>query len=196
MLLPIQDTGFRAPIGICDTASALTTFEGGMVGEIVEGDAYGTQCEVALYDDVDDTNGNNLVGLIDDSNTGSRNSGASNSSLFGALPDGTAIGPSSAFASGKITLWIDAGLYMTDEFDTTNVTSAITVGTALVTGTDGRLTTVGNGASGDVIVASAVAFSEAGGDPTGAPGFLSPRVQPFPAGTDLLVVKLHADKRA
>ncbi len=193
MLLPIQDTGFRAPLGICDKASALTTFEGGMVGEIVEGDAYGTQCEVVLYDDVDDTDGNPLVGLIDDSSTGSRNSGASNSSLFGALVDGTAIGPSSTFASGKMTLWLDGGLYMTDEF-AASVTNAITVGTNLVTDATGRLATVGNGASGDVVVAKVLAFTEAGGDPTGAPGFLAPRVQPFPANTDLLLVRLSEHK--
>lgn len=190
MLLPVS-TYERQPIGLFPLMNGISV-EGGLVGEIVAG--VGRQAGlpvVTLYDDggadgYGSASVTDLVGLIDDSTTGTKNSGNGNIGQIGKLLDGTQVGPSTTYGSGKATLWVDSGFFITDQFATT-ITTATATGAALYATSAGKLTTaVGTHRIGTVLKVftgglSDIALKELLG--------VIPRVQPLPANTTLMLFK-------
>ena len=110
MLKPIN-AQTQAPLGIFDLCAS-TSVEGGYVGYL-KADGYG-MCVAIPGSSQLTAEGNYVVGLIDDSSTGS-----GYSTLFGSvLPRAAAssiLGPNTIVGSGKCTLWTQAGLYVTDQ---------------------------------------------------------------------------------
>lgn len=113
MLKPIN-AQTQAPLGIFDVDSTWETagIEGGYVGALVA-DGYGIKV-VNASNTYSDASSSYVLGLVDDSTTGSNYS-----TLFGSLQPAaaaaTVIGPSTIKGSGKATLWTQAGLYLTDQ---------------------------------------------------------------------------------
>lgn len=197
MLLPVH-TYERQPLGLFPVLKGITV-EGGNVGEIVNG--VGSQLNtpvVALYDDdgadgygaTDNTT--NLVGLIDDSSTGTKYSGEGNTGLFGKLVEhpfdttGTHVGPSSMFGSGKCTIWVEAGVFITDQF-TAEIDEDTAPTTYLYANANGVLTSV----AGTNAIARVLKVFTAGADDVYTRELLGvlPRVQPLPATTTLMLFK-------
>ena len=194
MLRPVS-TFERAAEGLFLLQNGISV-EGGIVGEIVAG--VGRQQGnpvVAIYDDgggdgYGSTTVTDLVGLIDDSTTGTKDSGNGNTGMIGKIQPfnsaATAIGPSSTLGSGKCTIWLQSGLFITDQF-ATSITTATACGTALFASSTGKLTsTAGSKRIGTVLKVAA-------GGPTSFAGInlfsILPRVQPLPASTVLMLFK-------
>ena len=197
MLLPVS-TFERQPLGLFPLLHGITV-EGGNVGEIVNG--VGRQLNqpvVALYDDdgADGygsiTNTTDLVGLIDDSSTGAKYSGEGNVGQIGKLVEhpfdtsGTAIGPSTMFGSGKCTIWVEAGVFITDQF-TAEIDEDTAPTTALYASAAGVLTSV----AGTNIIGRVLKVFTAGADDVYTRELYGvlPRVQPLPAATTLMLFK-------
>jgi len=134
-LYPIQ-AEHRNPTGLFFLQDSLS-IEGGNVGQIVPTVADDTVPEVALFNpNATDGYGSDtelsLVGLIDDSTTGQ-----GYGTLFGRVlgPEATEIsgstfaGPPTHRGSGRATLWMQAGLFLTDTFD-----GGVTPGSGTATG--------------------------------------------------------------
>lgn len=197
MLLPIY-TYERQPIGLFPLMNGITV-EGGNVGEIVAGVGrqLGTPV-VTLYDDdgadgygaTDDTL--NMVGLIDESSTGTKLSGEGNSGMFGKLIEhpfdtsGTHVGPSSTFGSGKCTIWIEPGIFVTDQF-ADDIDSDTAPMTELYASATGVLTS----AAGTNRVGQVLKVFDGGLDNVAVQELLGtlPRVQPLPTNTTLMLFK-------
>lgn len=190
MLLPVSSYE-RQPLGLFPLMNGISV-EGGLVGEIVAG--VGRQAGtpvVTLYDDggadgYGSATSTSLVGLIDDSTTGSKNSGFGNIGQVGKLLDGTHVGPSTTYGSGKATIWVEAGLFITDQF-AADITSSIVTGTALYATSAGKLTTV----VGTNRIGTALKVYTGGLNNVAVQELLGviPRVQPLPANTTLLLFK-------
>lgn len=197
MLLPVY-TFERQPAGLFPLMNGVTV-EGGNVGEIVAG--VGRQLGlpvVTLYDDAGADGygevGVNLgmVGLIDDSSTGTKYSGNGNVGQIGKLIEhpfdtsGTHIGPATTFGSGKCTIWTEPGYFITDQF-TADITTATATGTALYASAAGVLTAV----AGTNRVGSVIKVFEGGLENVSVRELLGvlPRVQPLPASTTLMLFK-------
>lgn len=197
MLLPIY-TYERQAIGLFPLAAGANV-EGGNVGEIIPGT--GTQDGlpvVSLYDDTVASGygpsvgyfGN--IGLIDDTTTGTKNSGIGNSGMIGKLVEhpfdtsGAHIGPSSAFGSGKCTMWIEPGFFITDQFTAEIDTDTVT-GTPLFATDSGVLTTV----AGANRLGSVMKVFTGGFENVAIRELLGvlPRVQPLPVDTTLMLFK-------
>jgi len=140
MLRPIN-AQTQAPLGIFNVDSTWQTagFEGGYVGYLND-DGYGIQVSLATATIAAQAAGN-VIGLVDDSTTGS-----AYSTLFGSLVQREAsaslIGPGTEKGSGKCTIWTQPGLYVTDQI------TGVTAGTpALLYTTDatGKLNVASNG---------------------------------------------------
>lgn len=195
MLLPVS-TYERAPIGLFYIKTS-TSVEGGNVGKIKAGAAaQAGKIVVDLADGQDTTT--TMLGLIDDTSTGTKYTGNGNTGIIGSvLPSvgaKTAVGPSSMAGSDKCTIWTASGLYITDQFNDTEVTINTAVGTALYSSAAGVLQTtqVGSGA----IVGNVLKVLTAGFTDTGITGVevselyaMFPRVASLPAGTSLLLFK-------
>ena len=197
MLLPVY-TYERQAIGLFPLMKGITV-EGGNVGEIVAG--VGTQLAqpvVGLYDD-DGADGYgatdntlNLVGLIDESSTGTKLSGNGNVGMLGKLIEhpfdttGTHIGPATTFGSGKCTIWVEPGFFITDQF-TAEITTGTAVGTALYASASGILTT----SAGTNKLGRVLKVFEGGLANVAVRELLGalPRVQPLPADTTLMLFK-------
>ena len=196
MLLPVS-TYERQAVGLFPLKSGLSV-EGGYVGQVTAGvstqhnqpvvnlfnpgsaDGYGSDTDLSL------------IGLIDDSTTGTKLSGNGNTGMIGkTLPSfetGTHVGPSSTFGSGKCTLWMDSGIFITDQFGT-GVTVASAVGTALYAGTTGKLNTSVSGPQvGTVIKVFTGGLASIDSATRELLGVL-PRVQSLPTSTTLLLFK-------
>lgn len=195
MLLPVS-TYERQPQGLY-TLFPGDTIEGGYVGQIVASPS-GNKPTVHIFnpsaaDGYGSDSDLSLVGLIDDSSTGAKDSGTGNAGMFGKLVQhpfntaGTQVGPASYFGSGKVTLWIDSGFYITDQF--TGVTGSTPVGTALYASATGKLSTAVTGP----IVARVIRFLAGGlSDITDVDLYgMLPRVQPKRADVSLLLLKFR-----
>lgn len=195
MLLPVCGAEQRAPVGIFDLEIGVDV-EGGNVGQITRSVSSDTKPVVRLFDPADadgygadgygteSSVGLNLVGLIDDSTTGS-----GYGTLFGSLQSGTKqsvlIGPDTTRASGKCTLWIEGGMYITDQF-TGDIDTDTPVGTELRS-IDGVLSDENDGT---VIVGKVLKVVTGGlSSITDLFGVIAPRVQPLPASTTLMLFK-------
>jgi hypothetical protein len=188
-LFPVQ-AEHRNPTGLFFLQEGLAV-EGGMVGQIVPTVADVTQPEVALFNpNAADGYGSDselsLVGLIDDSTTG-QGYGV----LFGQvlafgqpateISGAVRVGPATTRGSGRATLWMQSGLFLTDVFDggTTEgspatpsvdaITAATPVGTPLYSA-DGIITT----GKATPQIGSLICFIENVND------LLASRVQPLP----------------
>ena len=194
MLLPVS-TYERAPVGLFFIKDA-TTVEGGNVGKIEAGAAAQLGKVVVNKANGQDTS-TAMLGLIDESSTGSKYSGLGNTGMFGTLVPSvgakTTVGPSSTFGSGKCTIWTTSGIFVTDQYNTTEITENTAVGTALYASAAGVLQTtqVGSGA----VVGNVIKVFEGGIDSTlnaitdaELYGVL-PRIQSLPTGTKLLLFK-------
>lgn len=193
-LFPLQAYE-RNPMGLIPLKPALAV-EGGMVGEI-QPSTVATLPEVDLFaDSGSGTYQLSLVGLIDDSSTGTGYgvSGVGTPIAPGITPDtGTPSGPATHLASRKCTLWTDSGFFVTDVWDTANVTlgaalATTPVGTQLyagTAGTTGLLTATGS----DVLGRFVRRFIGGQGPVDDFDSWFIPRVQPLPAGRTFLVLK-------
>jgi len=200
MLLPVT-TFERQAVGLfaLDTSARgfTTDLEGGYVGQIIQG--VGTQHNQPVLgrpvtgDSYGSDTDLNLLGLMDDSSTGSKYSGLGNSGVLGRLlpPTGaaTALGYSSTVGSGKGTIWIDPGFFITDQI--TGVTVATVVGTALYATTTGKLSLTAGSGLNAVAIARVMQVFTGGLGNVAVKGLLGvlPRTQPLPAGTTLTLIK-------
>lgn len=173
MLRPIN-AQTQAPLGIFNVDSTWQTagFEGGYVGYLND-DGYGIQVSLATAAIAAVAQGN-VIGLIDDSTTGS-----AYSTLFGSLLQREAasslIGPGTEKGSDKCTIWTQPGLYITDQV------TGVTAGTpALLYSTDatGKLNTASNGAA----VARYLATTNSNS------GILESLVSPLDTADDLMLI--------
>ena len=199
MLLPVT-TFERQAVGLfaLDTSARgfTTDLEGGYVGQIVPG--VGTQHNTpvvarfnpASTDGYGSDTDLSLVGLMDDSSTGSKNSGVGNTGVIGKLlpptSAGTALGFSSTAGSGKGTIWIEPGIFITDQV--TNASGVgIVVGCPLYVTSTGKLSTVVSGP----IIARVLQVFTGGLANVSVKELLGvlPRTQPLPAGTVLTLIK-------
>lgn len=115
MLKPIN-AQTQAPLGIfkVDATFLSNGIEGGYVGALVA-DGYGIKV-VAASATYTAANSGYVIGLVDDSSTGS-GYGTYFGSLAPAASASTLIGPSTIAGSGKVTVWSQEGLYVTDKLD-------------------------------------------------------------------------------
>lgn len=113
MLRPIN-AQTQAPLGIfnVDTTWLAAGIEGGYVGALVA-DGYGVKV-VNASATYTAANSGYVIGLVDDSSTGS-GYGTFFGSLAPAASASTLIGPSTIAGSGKVTVWSQEGLYVTDQ---------------------------------------------------------------------------------
>lgn len=124
--------------------------------------------------------------FLTDDGTGAGTNGSGYGTLFGTVvgsnagqtvTGGTVLGPSTMSGSGKVTLWASQGLYgvSLDALDTaadgvTPSNIALTVGTHLTWGANGKITPVGStlalafpGAANTTVIANLVEFSTGDG---------------------------------
>ena len=196
MLLPVLDAEQRAPVGLFDLEHGIAV-EGGMVGQITKSKAAprppitdpDTHPVVRLFNPIgadgygSDTN-LGLVGLIDDSTTG-----AGYGTLFGSVQPfnrpATLVGPGTTKGSGKCTLWLEGGLFITDRFAAT-IDANTHVGTELRS-IAGVLSDVNDSS---VVVGQVIKVVTGGlGSISDLFGVILPRVQPLPATTTLMLFK-------
>lgn len=113
MLKPIN-AQTQAPLGIfqVDATWLAAGIEGGYCGALVA-DGYGIKVTNASNTYTTAVAGY-VLGLVDDSSTGS-GYGTYFGSLAPAASAQTLIGPSTIAGSGKVTVWTQAGLYITDQ---------------------------------------------------------------------------------
>lgn len=186
----------RSPHGIFPLASGVSV-EGGMVGWVVDDGSNLPQVE--LYDD--SSAQLQLVGLIDESTSAVHGRGVTGIGVPiapGVTPEtGTPSGPATHLASGKCTLWLDPGTFVTDVWDTTDSVlgsdlSGVTVGTLLKVdggGTDGLLQ-VDAGANE---LGRFVRRFVGGQDPVDDfDSYFIPRVQPLPEGRVHMVLRFKS----
>lgn len=197
MLLPIYSYE-RQPYGLFPLMNGISV-EGGYVGELVAG--VGRQLGlpvVSLYDDdgadgygaTDDSL--DMVGLIDDTSTGSKYSGEGNTGMIGKLVEhpfdtaGTHIGPASTFGSGKCTIWVEPGMFITDQF-TAEIDSDAAPMTYLYATAGGVLTSV----AGTNRIGTVLKVFDGGIENVTVRELLGslPRVQPLPSNTTLMLFK-------
>ena len=196
MLFPLY-AHERSPHGLFKLA-ANTAVEGGMVGFLHDDGAHIP--EVKLYPNVPTALG--LVGLIDDSSSAVRGVGVDGigvSIATGVTPEtGRPTGPATHLASGKCTLWLDPGTFVTDVWDNTHPNSSLgidlsgtPVGTALSVNPliPGMLQT-------DVVGIQVATFIRrlVGGQDhvSDFDSFFIPRVQPLPAGRIFMVFRFKS----
>lgn len=200
MLLPVT-TFERQAVGLfpLDTSARGfgTDLEGGYVGQIHQG--VGTQNNQAVVgpfnpaaaDGYGDDTALDLVGLMDDTTTGSKDSGTANTGVLGMLVPAvgakTALGFSSTAGSGKGTIWLEPGIFITDQIVGLGTTVPGTAGTPLYASNTGKLTTVIAGP----IVARILQVFTGGLTSITAKELLGvlPRVQSLPTGTTLALIK-------
>jgi len=203
MLLPVT-TFERQAVGLFSLATDArgfgTDLEGGYVGQIIPG--IGTQNNQPVIgrplngDGYGADDATAILGLMDDSSTGSKDSGTANTGVLGMLvpPVGakTALGYSSTVGSGKGTIWIEPGIFITDQIVGLGVAGvAMSTGTALYTTSTGKLTTaIGSGVNA-VVVAHVLQTFTGGLASITAKELLGvlPRVQSLPTGTTLALIK-------
>jgi hypothetical protein len=194
MLFPLY-AHERSPLGLFKLAAS-TAVEGGMVGFLHDGALHVP--EVRLYPDVAPAT-LGLVGLIDDSSSakygvGVDGIGVTLSTGATALT-GTPTGPATHLASGKCTLWLDAGTFVTDTWDTTDVV----LGTTLATTPVGALLSVDVGGTAGLLQSDVAGIrlgtfvrKLVGGQDQDFDSFFIPRVQPLPAGRILMVFRFKS----
>jgi hypothetical protein len=206
MLLPIS-TFEREAVGIFQLQNTYVgsvgtplVVEGGYIGQVIKGTGgQHLQPVVSLYNNATDEGGYgsssdlSLVGLIDESSTGTKNSGTGNTGFLGkTLPSfqtGSNVGPSSAFGSGKCTLWMSSGLFVTDQFDhTISIANGVPVGQALYSSNGILSTTVGGAQVGTYIEMFTGGLANITSATRDLLGVL-PRVQSLPTATTLLLFK-------
>lgn len=135
----------RAPVGIWPI-QANTAFQGGHVVQVVGQAADPTKAEIRKYGDANlnfeagaETYGygsalTSTIGLFDDSTTG-RGYGTLFGHVIGLesteLSGGDFAGPATTKASGKGTIWLHPGLYLTDYYDQSRIDQNTEIGTAL-----------------------------------------------------------------
>lgn len=190
----------RSPIGLFPLRAS-TTVEGGMVGFITEkaGAPVG-EPEVTLFTGGASPDPLDLVGLIDDSTSAPSSRGVTGIGLPLAPGitelTGTGGGPATYLASRKVTLWMDAGMFVTDTWDTTDS----------VLGTDLSTTTVGVNLSVDPAGTAGLLQVDVGDTRLGRfvrrlvgglgpvddfDSFFIPRVQPLPEGEVFMVFRFE-----
>lgn len=195
----------RSPFGLIESAAGVT-YEGGMVGHITErAGAPPGEPEVTLYDD--STADLHLVGLVDDSTTAVQGRGVTGlgvSIVPGVTPEtGAPTGPATHLASRKVTLWLDAGVFVTDVWDTTDTVlgpallgaggaTPVTVGTLLLVdggGTAGLLQADAGANELGRYVRSFTGGLDAVDD---FDSWFIPRVQPLPEGRVFMVFRFKS----
>jgi len=195
MLFPLY-AHERSPHGLFPLKHGVSV-EGGMVGWVVDDGA--NLPEVDLYDD--SSAQLQLVGLIDESTSAVHGRGVTGIGVpiaIGVTPEtGTPSGPATHLASGKCTLWLDPGTFVTDVWDTTDSV----LGAALVGVTVGTLLKIDGGGTDGLLQVDAGANEVGrfvrrlvGGQ---APvddfdSFFIPRVQPLPAGRVFMVLRFKS----
>ncbi len=183
----------RSPHGMFNL-DASTSVEGGMLGHVVDSATVGIP-EVELFDD--SSADLHLVGLLDDSTSapGSRGVTGIGSALAPGITDITATGggPPTHLASGKATIWLDPGSFVTDTWDTADgtlgsVLSGVSVGELLYAGSGGVLGLLVTGGTNEVgqFIRRFVGGQDAVDD---FDSFFMPRVQPLPEGTVFMVLR-------
>ena len=194
MLFPLY-AHERSPLGLFKLAAS-TAVEGGMVGFLHDDGAHIP--EVMLHDG----SANLLSGLIDDSSSakygvGVDGIGVTLSTGATALT-GTPTGPATHLASGKCTLWVDAGTFVTDVWDNTHPNSSLgidlsgtPVGTALSVNpaVRGMLQTDVAGIQVATFIRRLVGGQDHVSD---FDSFFIPRVQPLPAGRIFMVFRFKS----
>jgi len=188
MLIPVS-TYEREAVGLFQLEAGATV-EGGIVAKIKGG--AGVQAGLIVAGPAVGADATaDMLGLVDDSSTGTKYNGLGNTGPIGRLLPATGaathIGFPSTAGSGKVTLWIASGIFITDQFDA-GITVATAVGTPLYAGAAGVLQTaqIGTGA----IVAHVLKVLDAATALTQSELYaVLPRVQPLPAGTKLLLLK-------
>jgi len=192
MLFPLY-AHERSPHGLWKLA-ARTSVEGGMVGELV--DTVDHLGEIQLYAGVHVHM--NLVGLIDESSSAVHGRGVTGIGVplaIGVTPEtGMPTGPATHLASGKITMWLDPGTFVTDVWDTTDSIlgadlATTPVGTKLSVdpaGTPGLLQADVNGLNCGSFVRKLVGGL---GPVNDFDSYFIPRVQPLPEGRVFMVLR-------
>ena len=204
MLYPLQ-AHERSPCGLFklyrDVNLVEPTVEGGMVGVIV--DDFPPDPShipvVTLYPNVPAVT--QLVGLIDDSSSAAQGrmvDGIGVSIAPGVTPEtGRPTGPATHLASGKCTLWLDPGTFVTDVWDTTDAT----LGTTLATTAVGTQLSVDPAGTAGLLQADVVGvrlgtfirrFVGGQGPVSDFDSFFIPRVQPLPAGRIFMVFRFKS----
>lgn len=195
MLFPLY-AHERSPHGLFKLGAGVAV-EGGMVGFIHDDGAHIP--EVLLYPNVPAVT--QLVGLIDDSSSAVRGVGVDGIGVSiapGVTPEtGSPTGPATHLASGKVTLWLDPGTFVTDVWDTTDVTlgtdlSTTAVGTQLSVdpaGTAGLLQSDVVGVRLGTFIRRLVGGQDHVSD---FDSFFIPRVQPLPAGRIFMVFRFKS----
>lgn len=138
MLKPIN-AQTQAPLGIfkVDATWLAAGIEGGYCGALVA-DGYGIKVTNATST-YTTANSGYVIGLVDDSSTGS-GYGTYFGSLAPAASAATLIGPSTIVGSGKVSVWSQSGLYVTDQLTGFTAGSSENALIYSTTGT-GKLTT-------------------------------------------------------
>jgi len=196
MLFPLY-AHERSPHGLFKLAAS-TAVEGGMVGFLHDDGA--RIPEVKLYDGSVDK----LFGLIDDSSSAVRGVGVDGIGVSiapGVTPEtGHPTGPATHLASGKCTLWLDPGTFVTDVWDTTDVllgtdlsNPALTVGTRLSVDVGGVAGLLQADIVPGVQVGTYIRKLVGGQDHVSDfDSFFIPRVQPLPAGRIFMVFRFKS----
>jgi hypothetical protein len=203
MLLPVT-TFERQAVGLfpLDTSARGfgTDLEGGYVGQVIPG--VGTQHNAAVIgrpvtgDGYGSDSATALLGLMDDSSTGSKDSGTANSGVLGMLVPAvgakTALGYSSTAGSGKGTIWIEPGIFITDQIVGLGVAGvSMSTGTVLYATSTGKLSTVAGSGLNAVAIATVLQTFTGGLTSITAKELLGvlPRTQSLPTGTTLALIK-------
>ena len=196
MLFPLY-AHERSPHGLFKLGAGVAV-EGGMVGFL--DDTVAHIPEVKPYPNIVPTN-LALVGLIDDSTTARYGVGVDGigvSIATGVTPEtGHPTGPATHLASGKCTLWLDPGTFVTDVWDTTDVGLGADLAGASVgwqlgvdpVGTAGLLQT-----DAPCVALATFVRRLVGGQAhvSDFDSFFIPRVQPLPAGRIFMVFRFKS----
>lgn len=186
MALVILFPNSVSPIGIYDGYDALaSTLLGGEVATLTSYGIAGTDAHAKDVEDGYSVTGLNTVRPIVTTTLGGSEVGGmlflvdegvkNYGTMFGVVvggntgttvTGGTALGPNTMTASGKVTLWQAPGIYgvTLDALDTTNLnaTTSITPGTALSYNGSGKLTVVGSRVGSAINVARFIEFATNG----------------------------------
>ncbi len=185
----------RSPVGLFPLSSGVA-IEGGMVGRITEkAGAPAGEPEVTLFDD---SSANiQVVGLLDDSTSAPLSRGVTGIGLPLAPGitelTGTGGGPATHLASGKATIWLDPGMFVTDTWDTADGTlgsdlDGVVTGEPLYAGSGGVLGLLVSGGTNELgaFIRRLVGGQDAVDD---FDSFFIPRVQPLPEGKVFMVFR-------
>lgn len=211
-LFPIQ-AEHRTPVGLFPL-KADESIEGGNVVYITGKSGATYTAEIAKWADSDlwgVTYGEEgaylgLIGLFDDSTTGTGYGAGYLGSVIGQgateISGATVVGPNTTLGSAKGTVWLEPGLYMTDQFDADRISDTTPVGTPLFSGdatvnmtvrgtviaaanTTGIITTESGVGAENTIIGQLLAFID---QPT---DLLASRVQPKPSGAKWKYILFH-----